>query len=91
MGNSVATREARCDQRSSQGNETQGSACAGADGSWAQFIIQAEAVAVTAAFAIVGTTVVFKLVDLTLGMRVGKRDELLGLDLSQHSEAGYEI
>jgi hypothetical protein len=30
-------------------------------------------------------------VDLILGMRVGKRDEMLGLDLSQHSEAGYEI
>jgi Amt family ammonium transporter len=64
---------------------------AGADGGWAQLLIQGKAVLVTAAFAVVGTTAVFKLVDLTLGMRVGKRDELLGLDLSQHSEAGYEI
>jgi Amt family ammonium transporter len=64
---------------------------AGADGGWAQLGIQAQAVAVTAAFGIVGTIVVFKLVDLLLGFRVSRRDEELGLDLTQHSEAGYEI
>jgi Amt family ammonium transporter len=53
--------------------------------------IQAHAVLVTAAFAIVGTLVIYKLVDWVLGMRVSARDEELGLDLSQHSEAGYEI
>jgi ammonium transporter, Amt family len=53
--------------------------------------IQAHAVLVTAAFAIVGTLVIYKLVDWALGMRVSARDEELGLDLSQHSEAGYEI
>jgi Amt family ammonium transporter len=68
---------------------------AGADGWLAGnpglFSIQLQAVAVTAAVAIVGTVILFKLVDALLGMRVSHRDEELGLDLSQHSEAGYEI
>jgi ammonium transporter, Amt family len=64
---------------------------AGADGGLAQLGIQAYAVAVTAGFAVIGTTVVFKLVDRVIGFRVSGRDEELGLDLSQHSEAGYEI
>ncbi len=64
---------------------------AGADGGWAQLKVQAVAVGVTAAYAIVGTTVLFKAVDAILGFRVNGRDEELGLDLSQHSEAGYEI
>jgi len=64
---------------------------AGADGGPAQLGIQAVAVLATAAFAVVGTTIVFKIVDWTLGFRVSRRDEELGLDLSQHSEAGYEI
>jgi Amt family ammonium transporter len=64
---------------------------AGADGGWAQLGIQAQAVAITAAFGVVGTFVVFKVVDALIGFRVSRRDEELGLDLTQHSEAGYEI
>jgi Amt family ammonium transporter len=68
---------------------------AGADG-WlfgnkALFWTQLHAVLVTGAFAIVGTVILFKLVDAFMGMRVSRRDEELGLDLTQHGEAGYEI
>jgi len=68
---------------------------AGADG-WLQgnhglLWIQLQAVLVTATVAVVGTFIIYKLVDRLMGMRVSKRDEELGLDLSQHSEAGYEI
>jgi Amt family ammonium transporter len=52
---------------------------------------QALAFVVVAAFAVVGTAVLFKAIDWTLGFRVSSRDEELGLDLTQHSEAGYEI
>jgi Amt family ammonium transporter len=48
-------------------------------------------VLVTIVVAVVGTFIIYKIVDALLGMRVSKRDEELGLDLSQHSEAGYEI
>ena len=53
--------------------------------------VQLQAVVVTAVVAVVGTFILYKIVDALLGMRVSKRDEELGLDLSQHSEAGYEI
>jgi Amt family ammonium transporter len=64
---------------------------AGADGGLAQLKIQATAVACSIGYAVVGTIVIFKVVDLLIGFRVTKRDEELGLDLTQHSEAGYEI
>jgi Amt family ammonium transporter len=67
----------------------------GADG-WLQgntalLWTQIHAVLVTIVVAVVGTLVVYTVVDKLLGMRVSRRDEELGLDLSQHSEAGYEI
>jgi Amt family ammonium transporter len=46
-------------------------------------------VAATAAYAAIGTTVLFKAVDLTIGARVRKEEELRGLDLTQHGEEGY--
>jgi ammonium transporter, Amt family len=39
--------------------------------------------------AIVGTLVILKLVDVTIGLRVSEEDEGQGLDLSQHGEEGY--
>jgi Amt family ammonium transporter len=53
--------------------------------------IQIEAVIYSWLIAIVGTLVLLFLVDKIFGARVSSRDEELGLDLSQHSEAGYEI
>jgi Amt family ammonium transporter len=39
--------------------------------------------------AIVGTLVILKLVDVTIGLRVSEDHEMQGLDLSQHGEEGY--
>jgi Amt family ammonium transporter len=39
--------------------------------------------------AIVATFVLLKLLDATIGLRVTERDEIGGLDLSQHGEEGY--
>ena len=39
--------------------------------------------------AIVGTLVILKLVDATIGLRVSDEEEVQGLDLSQHGEEGY--
>ena len=41
---------------------------------------------VVIAFSMIGTFIIFKLVDATLGMRVSDTDEEKGLDLSQHDE-----
>ena len=63
---------------------------AGADGLFfgnpRQLLIQAIAVAVTAVYAFVGTLILYKLVDVLIGVRVSDKDEAMGLDLTQHNE-----
>ncbi len=39
--------------------------------------------------AIVGTLIILKVVDVSIGLRVIGEDETQGLDLSQHGEEGY--
>jgi len=58
-------------------------------GNFKQFGIQAVAVLATAAYAVVVGFIILKALDLTVGLRVCDRDEIEGLDLSQHGEAGY--
>ncbi len=54
-----------------------------------QVLIQAIGVGATWAFAGVGTFVILKIVDGVMGLRVTKEEEILGLDLTQHSERAY--
>jgi Amt family ammonium transporter len=54
-------------------------------------LVQAAAVGATAAYAFVSTLIIYKLVDRFVGVRVAEKDELLGLDLSQHREAAYTV
>jgi Amt family ammonium transporter len=46
-------------------------------------------VAIAWGLAIVGTLLILKLVDVTIGLRVSEEEEVQGLDLSQHGEEGY--
>ncbi|HKN86457.1 MAG TPA: ammonium transporter [Nitrospiraceae bacterium] len=66
---------------------------AGADGLFfgnpAQLGIQIVAVLVSWVFAFVGTYGLLKVIDFFIGLRVGKDEEVMGLDLSQHNEAAY--
>ena len=59
------------------------------EGNWHQVVNQFIGVAMAWALAIVGTLVILKIVDLTIGLRVSEEHELQGLDLSQHGEEGY--
>jgi len=59
------------------------------EGNAHQLLNQLVGVAIAWALAIVGTLVILKLVDLTLGLRVSEEEEVQGLDLSQHGEEGY--
>jgi Amt family ammonium transporter len=52
---------------------------------WTQIV----AVLATYALAIVMTAVILKVVDLVVGLRVAEEEEVVGLDLSQHSETAY--
>jgi len=39
--------------------------------------------------AIVGTLIILKVCDMTVGLRVRKEEEIQGLDVSMHGEEGY--
>ena len=54
-----------------------------------QVMIQAIGVGATWAFAGLGTFVILKIVDGVVGLRVSQEEEVLGLDLTQHSERAY--
>ena len=66
---------------------------AGADGLFygnpGQLGLQALAVLTSWVFVFVGTFVLLKLVDMTMGLRVSNEEERIGLDLSQHEERAY--
>ena len=54
-----------------------------------QLLNQLVGVAIAWGLAIVGTLVILKIVDVTIGLRVPEEEEVQGLDLSQHGEEGY--
>jgi len=54
-----------------------------------QLAIQVGAVALVAAYSFGVSMVLFKGIDVLIGIRVSKDEETEGLDISQHGEAGY--
>ncbi|HEY7353688.1 MAG TPA: ammonium transporter [Terriglobales bacterium] len=59
------------------------------EGNYHQILNQLVGVAIAWGLAIVGTLVILKIVDVTVGLRVTQEHEVMGLDLSQHGEEGY--
>ena len=64
-------------------------ALGGIDGNWGQLVPQAFSVLAAVGIAVVGTTVILKILDATMGLRVSQDDEVQGLDVTQHGEEGY--
>ncbi|HBA87155.1 MAG TPA: ammonium transporter [Geobacter sp.] len=60
-----------------------------ASGNMKQFVTQLVAVGAAAAYAIIVTFVISFVIDKTIGLRVEKEDEVMGLDQTQHSESAY--
>lgn len=58
-------------------------------GNAGQFGIQVFLALVTLTFSVVGTYLILKFLDLTIGLRISAQDEEVGLDLSQHDERAY--
>jgi Amt family ammonium transporter len=54
---------------------------------WIQFI----SVVATWAYCFIASFILFKIVDAVMGLRVPEEDEMRGLDVTQHSEAGYQL
>jgi len=59
------------------------------EGNAHQWLNQLIGIAIAWVLAIVGTLIILKLVDVTIGLRVSEEEEVQGLDLSQHGEEGY--
>jgi ammonium transporter, Amt family len=59
------------------------------DGILAQFIIQAKAVGLTIVWSGVVAAIAYKIVDLTIGLRVTEEEEREGLDITSHGETAY--
>lgn len=53
------------------------------------FISQVIAILVTGVYSFVITIVLLKVIDRTIGLRLGEEAEMSGLDISQHGESGY--
>jgi Amt family ammonium transporter len=58
-------------------------------GDWNQLKIQVLVNIAAVVFSGVMTFILFKLVDKLVGLRVTKKDEAVGLDVSQHGEIAY--
>ena len=56
-----------------------------------QFFVQLIAVAVTIGYCLVGTIVLYKVVNAVMGFRVSEKAEAMGLDLTQHNERAYTM
>ncbi|MBF0536909.1 MAG: ammonium transporter [Nitrospirae bacterium] len=55
-----------------------------------QFLKQLTAVAATYVYVLIVSLVLFKVVDLVIGLRASEEDEFAGLDLSMHGEKAYD-
>ena len=72
-----------------------------ADASWggaglersigSQLGIQAIGIVATAAYSAIGSLIILKVINATVGLRVTQEEETAGLDLSLHDERGYNI
>jgi Amt family ammonium transporter len=61
------------------------------EGNMHQLSIQAVGVLATVVYTVVVSFILLKLVDAVMGLRVNEENEELGLDLSQHGEAAYDM
>jgi len=63
----------------------------GLDGHWSQVGNQLVGILVAWVLASVGTIVILKIVDATVGLRVSEESEVDGLDITLHGEEGYNL
>ena len=56
-----------------------------------QFTVQLIAVGATALYTAAVTYIIYKVVDAMVGVRVKEKEEIMGLDLTQHREGAYTV
>lgn len=60
-------------------------------GNWLLLKVQLICTISTLAYSLIMTSVIITILEKTMGLRVTKSEEVLGLDLSQHGERGYNL
>ena len=60
-------------------------------GNFKQLMIQLIAVVAAGSYAFIVTFIIAFVLEKTIGLRVDKEDEIMGLDQTQHSESGYNM
>src|ERR671915_330879 len=58
-------------------------------GNSSQLAVQALGVAIAAVLAFVGTILIMRVIDITIGLKVKSEEEEIGLDITQHAERAY--
>lgn len=53
------------------------------------FVAQIVSIGVAIVFAVVGSTVLYKVVSAVVALRADENEEILGLDITEHGERGY--
>jgi len=61
------------------------------NGNFMQFGLQLLGVAFSIVYAVIGTLIVGLIVDKTMGLRVSKQEEIIGLDITQHGETSFKL
>ncbi|MEK6700347.1 MAG: ammonium transporter [Nitrospirota bacterium] len=56
-----------------------------------QLAVQTGSVLLVAAYSFIVSLIIFKIIDVTVGLRVTGDDETQGLDITQHGESGYTV
>ncbi|MCX5704422.1 MAG: ammonium transporter [Candidatus Omnitrophica bacterium] len=56
-----------------------------------QFLVQLTAVGATLIYSFVVSMIIYKVIDLIIGVRVEEKEEAMGLDLTQHHERAYTV
>ena len=56
-----------------------------------QLLVQVITIIIVAAYSFLLSFIIFKVLDLIMGLRVDKDSETMGLDITQHEETGYNL
>lgn len=60
-------------------------------GNSSQLVTQAIGVLATMTYAVIVTFALLKILDVTMGLRVEREEEIVGLDITQHEESAYTL
>jgi Amt family ammonium transporter len=61
------------------------------DGHYKQMLFQLADIGATWLYCGIGTFIILKITNVIVGLRVDEREEVLGLDVSQHGEVAYGL